>query len=82
MAYFVLLVSVSIVLATALEFIGVGNPQIVSWGSILFFAQQYGFFSGDWWWVLAPGLAITVVATGFALVGFSFEEILNPRLRT
>ena len=46
MAYFVLLVSVSIVLVTALEFIGVGNPQIVSWGSILYFAQQYGFFSG------------------------------------
>ena len=82
LAYFVLLVSVSIVLATALEFIGVGNPQIVSWGSILYFAQQYGFFAGDWWWVLAPGLAITVVATGFALIGFSFEEILNPRLRT
>jgi peptide/nickel transport system permease protein len=81
-AYFVLLVSVSIVLATALEFIGVGNPQVVSWGSILFFAQQYGFFYGDWWWVLAPGLSITVVAAGFALIGFSFEEILNPRLRT
>jgi peptide/nickel transport system permease protein len=82
MAYFVLLVSVSIVLATALEFIGVGNPEVVSWGSILYFAQQYGFYAGDWWWVLAPGLAITIVATGFALIGFSFEEILNPRLRT
>jgi peptide/nickel transport system permease protein len=82
MAYFVLSVSVSIVLATALEFIGVGNPEVVSWGSILFFAQQYGFYLGDWWWVLAPGLAITVIATGFALIGFSVEEILNPRLRT
>lgn len=82
MAYFVLLVSVSVVLATALEFIGVGNPEVVSWGSILYFAQQYGFYLGDWWWVLAPGLAITVVATGFALIGFSFEEMMNPRLRT
>ncbi|MDA4113957.1 MAG: ABC transporter permease [Thaumarchaeota archaeon] len=82
LAYFVLLVSVSIVLATALEFIGIGNPEIVSWGSILYFAQQYGFYLGDWWWVLAPGLSITIVATGFALAGFSFEEILNPRLRT
>jgi peptide/nickel transport system permease protein len=82
MAYFILLVSVSIVLVTALEFIGIGNPEIVSWGSILYFAQQYGFYLGDWWWVLAPGLSITIVATGFALAGFSFEEILNPRLRT
>ena len=81
MAYFVFLVSVSIVLVTALEFLGIGNPDVISWGSILFFAQQYGFYQGDWWWVLAPGLAITIVATGFALIGFSFEEIFNPRLR-
>ncbi|MDG6999689.1 MAG: ABC transporter permease [Nitrososphaerota archaeon] len=82
MAYFITLVSVSIVIATALEFLGIGNPEVVSWGSILYFAQQYGFYLGDWWWVLAPGLAITVVAAGFALIGFSVEEILNPRLRT
>jgi peptide/nickel transport system permease protein len=80
-AYFVFSVSVAIVLVTALEFLGIGNPEIVSWGSILFFAQQYGFYNGDWWWVLAPGLAIAFVATGFALIGFSFEELSNPRLR-
>jgi peptide/nickel transport system permease protein len=80
-AYFILLVSVAIILVTSLEFLGVGNPNIVSWGSILYWAQRYGFLVGDWWWVLAPGLSITLVATGFALIGFSFEEILNPRLR-
>jgi peptide/nickel transport system permease protein len=80
-AYFVFSVSVAIILVTALEFLGIGNPEIVSWGSIIFFAQQYGFYNGDWWWVLAPGLAIAFVATGFALIGFSFEELSNPRLR-
>jgi peptide/nickel transport system permease protein len=81
MAYFVLNVSLAIVIVTALEFLGVGNPNIVSWGSVLYFAQQYGLYLGDWWWVLAPGLSITLVAIGFALIGFSFEEIMNPRLR-
>lgn len=80
-AYFILLLSVSIILVTSLEFLGIGNPDIVSWGSILYWAQQYGFLLGDWWWVLAPGLSITLVATGFALIGFSFEEVFNPRLR-
>lgn len=82
MAYFVLTVSAAIVIVTALQFLGVGNPNLVSWGSILYWAQQFAFYYGDWWWILAPGLAITLVATAFALIGFSVEEVMNPRLRT
>ncbi len=81
-AYFVLTVAAAIVLVTALQFLGVGNPNIVSWGSMLYWAQQFAFYAGDWWWILAPGLSITVVATAFALLGFSVEETMNPRLRT
>jgi peptide/nickel transport system permease protein len=81
-AYFVLTVSAAIVLVTALQFLGVGNPNDVSWGSILYWAQQFAFYSGDWWWILAPGFSITIVATAFALLGFSVEEVMNPRLRT
>ncbi len=81
-AFLVFNVAVATVLVTALEFLGVGNPLIVSWGSILYWAQQFGFYAGDWWWILAPGLFITVIATGFAIIGFSIEEIMNPRLRS
>ncbi len=80
-AYFVLSVAAAVVLVTSLEFLGVGNPDIVSWGSILYWAQQFAFYLGDWWWVLGPGLSITLVALGFALIGFSIEEVMNPRLR-
>jgi peptide/nickel transport system permease protein len=80
-AYFVLAVAAAVVLVTSLEFLGVGNPDIVSWGSILYWAQQFAFYLGDWWWVVAPGLSITLVALGFALIGFSIEEVMNPRLR-
>jgi ABC-type dipeptide/oligopeptide/nickel transport system permease subunit len=80
-AYFVLTVATAIVLITALQFLGVGNPTQVSWGSILYWAQQFAFYSGDWWWVLAPGILITLVALGFALIGFSVEEVMNPRLK-
>jgi peptide/nickel transport system permease protein len=80
-AYFVLTLSVSLVFVTGLEFLGVGNPEVVSWGSILYWAQQFAFYNGDWWWILAPGLLITVFATAFALIGFSIEEVMNPRLK-
>jgi peptide/nickel transport system permease protein len=80
-AYFILDLAASLVIVTALQFLGLGNPAMVSWGSILYWAQQDGFITGDWWWIVAPGAVITLVASGFALVGFSLEEVLNPRLR-
>lgn len=80
-AYFILNVSTGLILVTAIEFLGVGNPTVVSWGSMLYWAQQFAFYSGDWWWILAPGLSISIIATSFALIGFSFEEITNPRLK-
>jgi ABC-type dipeptide/oligopeptide/nickel transport system permease subunit len=81
-AYFITNVSLNIVLVTALQFIGMGNPLLVSWGTILYWAQQYGFNAGDWWWIFFPGLIITLTTTGFGLIGFSIEEIANPRLRS
>lgn len=81
-AYFVLDTAVAIIIVTALEFLGVGNPNSVSWGSMFYWAEQFAFAAGAWWWVLAPGLSITLVALSLALIGFSIEEALNPRLRT
>lgn len=80
LAYFVIIVSVAIVLVTSLEFLGIGNPNEVSWGSMLFWAQEYAFFNRAWWEILAPGISIALVAAGFALIGFSVEEISDPRL--
>ncbi len=80
-AYFVLTLSVSIVFVTGLEFLGIGNLETVTWGSILYWAQQFAFYNGAWWWILAPGLMITLFATAFALIGFSVEEVMNPRLK-
>ncbi|MDE1854030.1 MAG: ABC transporter permease [Thaumarchaeota archaeon] len=80
-AYFVLTVAACVILVTGLEFIGVGNPDVVSWGSMIYWAQQFGFYSGDWWWILAPGVVITLFTVGLALIGYSIEEVMNPRLR-
>jgi peptide/nickel transport system permease protein len=80
-SFLVLNVSFAIIIATSVEFLGVGNVTEVSWGSILFYAQNYGFFMGDWWWVVAPGAMIALTTSAFALIGFGAEELMNPRLR-
>jgi peptide/nickel transport system permease protein len=79
-AYFILNASLAIILTVSLEFLGVGNPSLVSWGSILYWAEDFAFIAGAWWWVFFPGLFITLTAIGFALIGFAIEEVVNPRL--
>lgn len=81
-AYFILNASLAIILTVSLEFLGVGNPALVSWGSILYWAEDFAFIAGAWWWVFFPGLFITLTAIGFALIGFAIEEVVNPRLAT
>ena len=79
-AYFIIDVSVAVIIVTSLEFLGVGNPTDVTWGSILYWADQFAFQYGDWWWIAEPGVLISMLAFGLALIGFSVEEIMNPRL--
>lgn len=73
----------AILLEAALSFLGLGDPVQKSWGTVLYWAQVRGaFLSPAWvWWVLPPGLLISMATLGFALVGFSLEQYVNPRLR-
>ncbi len=79
---FVRAVSNAILLEAALSFLGLGDPIQKSWGSTLFWAQARGaFLTPAWkWWVLPPGLLIMLASLGFALIAFSLEERINPRL--
>ena len=63
-----------------LSFIGLGDPNSMSWGKILVRAQESAFTSGLWAWVLAPGGAIFITVTGFMQIGYAIEDICNPRM--
>lgn len=80
---FILVASRSILTEAALSFLGMGDPTKKSWGIILYYAQARGAFLNEaWvWWILPPGLLITLLVIGFAYTGNSLEEIVNPRLR-
>ena len=71
------------VLAEAsLEFLGLGNPATVSWGTILYAAQQQNaLLTGQWLMVFAPGLAIVLLMVSFTLINFGVDVLSNPRLR-
>lgn len=65
-----------------LSFLGLGDPTQVSWGMILHDAFTGGALSrGCWWYIVPPGICITLVVLGFIFVGHALDEIINPRLR-
>ncbi len=65
-----------------LAFLGLQSPDLLTWGNILYFAQNaQALTSGDWWWFAPPGLCIALLGAGLALVNFGLDELLNPRLR-
>ncbi len=82
MASFFTSTMAAIIGATTLEFIGLGNPSVVSWGTMLYWAQvNSALLAGSWWWFLPPGICIALIGTSFALMNFAIDEISNPKLR-
>ena len=72
----------AILTEAGLAFLGLGNPSQLTWGNMLYFAQNdQAISSGAWWWFIPPGLCIALLGMGLALINFSLDEILNPRLR-
>lgn len=65
----------------AISFLGFGDPSVISWGGILRSAFENGALDNAWWWIVAPGLCITVATAAMFFVTRPFEEIVNPRLR-
>lgn len=81
-ATFILGIPGAILAEASLSFLGLTDPTIVSWGRMLFNASSFGAFTRlQWWWILPPGLAITLLALSFVFIGHALDEILNPRLR-
>ncbi|MDO2946872.1 ABC transporter permease [Aeromonas simiae] len=73
----------AIVTEATLEFLGLGDPLVVSWGIMLYNAQTASaLLVGAWWEVLFPCLAIATLGAGLALLNFAIDEIANPQLRS
>jgi peptide/nickel transport system permease protein len=76
-----LMVSGAILAEATLAFLGLGDPTVVSWGGLLQEAREAGAVSsGDWWYLVPPGIAIAAVALAFTLCGRAVESVLDPRL--
>jgi peptide/nickel transport system permease protein len=72
----------AVLFASSLQFIGLGDPNTVSWGTMLYWAQNNAALqTGQPLWALAPGACIAALGAAFALLNYAFDEIGNPALR-
>jgi peptide/nickel transport system permease protein len=72
----------AVLFSSSLQFIGLGDPNIVSWGTMLRAAENNeAFQTGQALWIIAPGLCIVALGAAFALLNYAFDEIGNPALR-
>ena len=78
----VLTVAIPIDLETALAFLGLEDPTVTTWGTILEHAfQRTAISSGAWWAIVPDGFVIAAVIVGCFLFGQAVEDALNPRLK-
>jgi peptide/nickel transport system ATP-binding protein/peptide/nickel transport system permease protein len=72
----------AVLAAAGLQFIGLGDPNSQSWGTMLYWAQNgEALFAGMPWWAIAPGICIALLGASFALLNYAFDEISSPALR-
>lgn len=74
----------AVAMEAGLAFLGLGDPTAKSWGLMMRFALNLpGLLLTDrWlWWLLPPGLCITLLILALTYLGMGLEEQLHPRLR-
>lgn len=80
---FVRIAHAAIMVETSLSFLGLGDPLQNSWGSILFHANaRAAFLTGSWvYWILPPGVAVSLTVLALAFIGFGYDASLAPRIK-
>jgi peptide/nickel transport system permease protein len=72
----------AVLFASSLQFIGLGDPNATSWGTMLYWAENNeALQTGQYLWAVVPGALIALLGAAFALLNYAFDEIGNPALR-
>ena len=76
--YASVVMALSVLLESALAFLGLSDPNVASWGNLI--ADGRRVLRADWYVAALPGLAILVMVLSVSLIGQGLNDVLNPRL--
>lgn len=74
-----LTIGIAILFEAGLSFLGLGDPNVFSWGLMIGAGREY--ILDAWWSVTLPGFMIFLTVLGFSLVGDGLNDAFNPKLR-
>jgi peptide/nickel transport system permease protein len=79
---FVTLIPSFVFLEASLAVLGLGDPELPTWGKVMNDAQsESALYHGYYYWVVGPAALLMLTGLGFAMLGFALDRIFNPRLR-
>ncbi|MBN9462030.1 MAG: ABC transporter permease [Burkholderiales bacterium] len=73
-----IMVATAILLEAGLSFLGLGDPNVMSWGAMIGFGRQS--LRTAWYLAAIPGIAIQLTVLAISFVGEGLNDALNPRL--
>jgi peptide/nickel transport system permease protein len=72
----------AVLAAAGLQFVGLGDPNSLSWGTMLYWAQNSeALTTGMPLWAVMPGICVALLGAALALLNYAFDEFSNPALR-
>lgn len=74
-----LTIGIAILFEGGLSFLGLGDPNVMSWG--LMIGANRGYMLEAWWATAIPGAAIFLAVLSISLIGDGLNDALNPSLR-
>ena len=72
-------VAKAILSEASLSFLGLGDPNVISWGQMIFDGKQY--LTSGWWMSTFAGLCIMLIVMIFYLIGDGLNYALNPKMK-
>jgi len=78
-AYAVLLIGQAVLVEAGLSFLGLGDPNVISWGQLIRSGQQS--FPSAWWISFFPGLMLLLMVSAVNFFGDGLSIVLNPRMK-
>lgn len=65
----------------SLSFLGLGDPDSLSWGTMIYTGLSRSDFPAEWWAAVFPAMALAATVLAFNLLGDALQDALDPRIR-